>query len=38
LSEDEAKKLHDEVQKITDTYIAKVDDVLKHKEKEIMEV
>jgi len=38
LSEDEAKKFHDEVQKITDTYIAKVDDVLKHKEKEIMEV
>jgi len=38
LSEDEAKKLHDEVQKVTDTYIAKVDEVLKHKEKEIMEV
>jgi ribosome recycling factor len=38
LSEDEAKKFHDEVQKITDSYIAKVDDVLKLKEKEIMEV
>ena len=38
LSEDETKKLHDEVQKVTDTYIAKVDEVLKHKEKEIMEV
>jgi len=38
LSEDEAKKFHDEVQKITDTYITKVDDVLKLKEKEIMEV
>jgi len=38
LSEDEAKKFHDEVQKVTDTYIAKVDEILKHKEKEIMEV
>ena len=38
LSEDETKKLHDEVQKVTDTYIVKVDEVLKHKEKEIMEV
>jgi ribosome recycling factor len=38
LSEDEAKKFHDEVQKITDSYIVKVDDVLKLKEKEIMEV
>ena len=25
-------------QKITDSYIAKVDDILTHKEKEIMEV
>ena len=38
LSEDDVKKFHDEIQKITDTYIAKVDDVLKLKEKEIMEV
>ena len=38
LSEDDAKKFHDEIQKITDTYIAKVDEVLKLKEKEIMEV
>ena len=38
LSEDDAKKFHDEIQKITDTYISKVDDVLKLKEKEIMEV
>jgi len=38
LSEDEAKKLHDEIQKVTDTYIAKVDETLGYKEKEIMEV
>jgi ribosome recycling factor len=38
LSEDDAKKSHDEIQKITDSYIAKVDEVLKHKENEIMEV
>jgi ribosome recycling factor len=38
ISEDELKKFLDEVQKITDTYIKKVDEVLLHKEKEIMEV
>jgi ribosome recycling factor len=38
LSEDDAKKSHDEIQKLTDSYITKVDDVLKHKENEIMEV
>ena len=38
LSEDDAKKSHDEIQKLTDSYIAKVDEVLKHKENEIMEV
>lgn len=38
LSEDDAKKSHDEIQKLTDGFIAKVDDVLKHKENEIMEV
>ncbi len=38
LSEDEAKKWQEEVQKITDSYIKKVDEVLSHKEKEIMEV
>jgi ribosome recycling factor len=38
LSEDEVKKLQEETQKITDSYIAKVDEVLGHKEKEIMEV
>ncbi len=38
LSEDEIKRWNDEVQKITDTYIKKVDELLSHKEKEIMEV
>jgi ribosome recycling factor len=38
LSEDDVKRSHDEIQKITDSYIAKVDEVLTHKEKEIMEV
>ncbi len=38
VSEDEIKKEHDEVQKITDAFIRKVDELLEHKEKEIMEV
>ena len=38
LSEDDAKKFHAEIQKLTDSYITKVDEVLKHKENEIMEV
>ena len=38
MSEDELKTSLDEVQKITDTYVNKVDEVLLHKEKEIMEV
>ncbi len=38
LSEDDVKKLHEEIQKITDSYIARVEEVLQHKEKEIMEV
>ncbi len=38
LSEDDVKKLQEEIQKITDSFIAKVDEVLRHKEKEIMEV
>lgn len=38
LSEDEVKKSQEEIQKITDSYITKVDEVLGHKEKEIMEV
>jgi ribosome recycling factor len=38
VSEDEVKKEHDEVQKITDSFIKKIDDLLEYKEKEIMEV
>jgi ribosome recycling factor len=38
LSEDDVKRSQDEIQKITDSYIAKVDEVLTHKEKEITEV
>jgi ribosome recycling factor len=38
LSEDDIKKLQEEIQKITDSFISKVDEVLHHKEKEIMEV
>ncbi len=38
LSEDDVKRLQDEIQKITDSYINKVEEVLQHKEKEIMEV
>ena len=32
------KKAQDEIQKLTDSYITKVDEVLANKEKEIMEV
>lgn len=38
ISEDDVKKSHDEIQKITDLFINKVDEILSHKEKEIMEV
>ncbi len=38
LAEDDEKKALNEVQKITDSYIAKVDELLKKKEADIMEV
>lgn len=38
ISEDEKKRLEEEVQKLTDQHIAKIDDEIKHKEKEIREV
>jgi ribosome recycling factor len=38
VSEDEIKKLQDEIQKITDAHIHKIDELLAHKEKEIMTV
>lgn len=37
-SEDEVKRAQDEVQKLTDGYVAKADKVLADKEKEIMEI
>jgi len=38
ISEDDVKRSQDEIQKTTDMHIAKVDEILAHKEKEIMEV
>jgi ribosome recycling factor len=38
VSEDIVKKFHEDLQKITDSFIERVDEVLSHKEKEIMEV
>ncbi len=38
VSEDETKNSLDDVQKITDSYVKKIEEVLDHKEKEIMEV
>ncbi|WP_040975997.1 ribosome recycling factor [Necropsobacter massiliensis] len=37
ISEDEERKAQDEIQKITDTFVKKVDDVLAEKEKELMD-
>jgi len=38
ISEDEQFKLQDDVQKATDKYIGKVDEIMAEKEKEVMEV
>jgi ribosome recycling factor len=38
LSEDDIRREEKEVQKLTDQYIARVEDMLKHKEAEVMEV
>ena len=38
IPEDDAHKLSDTIQKITDKYVGKIDETLKHKEDEIMEV
>lgn len=38
ISEDQLKEAEDKIQKLTDEHITKVEDILKHKEKEIMEV
>ncbi len=38
ITEDESKKAHDEVQKITDEHVASVDKLVKEKEAELMKV
>lgn len=38
ISEDDLFKYQDDAQKETDTFISKIDDILKEKEKEVMEV
>ncbi len=38
LSEDDSRRLQEEIQKITNSFIEKVDQILEQKEKEIMEV
>jgi ribosome recycling factor len=38
ISEDDEKRAHDEIQKVTDRYVEQVAEILKHKEAEIMEV
>jgi ribosome recycling factor len=38
ITEDENKKAQDEIQKITDTYVAKADDMFKAKDAEIMKI
>jgi ribosome recycling factor len=38
IAEDEEKRAHDEIQKLTDTYMQKIDAAVKTKEKEILEI
>ena len=38
INEDEDKKAHDEIQKLTDTYMAKIDSAARVKEKDILEI
>jgi len=38
ITEDDLKKAEKEVQTVTDSLIAKLDEILSHKEKEVMEV
>jgi ribosome recycling factor len=38
VSEDETKKMQDDIQKTTDNHVKKIDELLAHKEKEIMTV
>jgi ribosome recycling factor len=38
LSEDDTKRAVEEIQKLTDSYIKKIDEIVAHKEEEVMEV
>ena len=38
ITEDDDKKAHDEIQKMTDTYMDKIDTASKTKEKDILEI
>ncbi|HED36662.1 MAG TPA: ribosome recycling factor, partial [Ignavibacteria bacterium] len=38
ISEDQLKDAEDNIQKLTNEHISKIDEILEHKEKEIMEV
>lgn len=38
ISQDDEKRAHDDVQKLTDKYVEQVNESLEHKEKELMEV
>jgi ribosome recycling factor len=38
ITEDDYKHLEKEIQKLTDSYVAQIDQSLAHKEKEVMEV
>jgi ribosome recycling factor len=38
ISEDAAKKLLDDIQKLTDAHVKEVDEAMKHKEAEILKV
>ena len=38
ITEDEDKQAHDEIQKLTDAYMDKIDQASKTKEKEILEI
>ena len=38
ISEDEERRAEEEVQKLTDSFIEKIDELLKHKEAEILEI
>ena len=38
VSEDESRSAQEQVQKMTDEYVARVDEIVEHKEEEIMEV